>query len=128
MGIPCLLAYILPPRFFKKTVTFANPFQKMLEWVLSMSADQLIKEIDEKDAILPKDFLDDSSRDQLIQELEEIYSAHKDRLQSESGFKEKYIELVSYVYYWALSSGEYKDKKIFDESLINYLTNNQSSE
>lgn len=93
-----------------------------------MSADQLIKEIEEKDDILPKDFLDDSSEDELISEIEEIYKDHRSLLDSEPGFKDKYIELVSYVYYWALSSEKFKDKQVFDPLLIEYLTKNQASD
>lgn len=87
-----------------------------------MSTDNLVKEIEERDYILPKDILKQTSEDELVKQLEEIFSKHKKRIAEEPEFRRKYIELVNYVIILNLRKAKKEQKKsLFDKDLIQYL-------
>ncbi len=89
-----------------------------------MSTDDLIKTIEEEEYILPKDILKNTSEDQLIKELEEIFEKYQKKIEEEKSFRSKYTELVNYVFFLNLSRSESKKKQHpLNENIVNYLLN-----
>jgi len=87
-----------------------------------MSTTKLIKELEKEEFVLPKDILDKIDEEELIKQIEEIYSKHHDILQREENFRHKYIDLVSYLLFVNIQRTKSKKKsKIFSENLITYL-------
>ncbi len=87
-----------------------------------MNTAQLVKELESNEYILPKDILARVSEEDLVREIEEIFKAYPQKIETEENFRSKYIELVNYLLISNLRREEKTRKKyLFDKNLINYL-------
>lgn len=85
-----------------------------------MTTEELITQLEKQDYILPKDILSHTDIDTLILQIEEIYQKHKDQIKEKQNFRNKYMELISYIYYVKLDNNK-PEEKLFSDTLINYL-------
>ncbi len=91
-----------------------------------MSAKDLVKQIESKDYILPKDIMEKMSEAELIELIEEIYKNYRKKLENEIEFRQRYTELVNYVFV-TNSYKEKKKKNLFDRSMINFLLSSEAT-
>lgn len=87
-----------------------------------MTKDTLIKELKDKDEILPQELLSESSIEVLTKNLATIFESEKDELMENARFRNNFTETVNYVYLSVLSSApDKRNKKIFSDNLITFL-------
>lgn len=87
-----------------------------------MSTKDLINEIEKNEYILPKDILEGLTEAELINEIEEIFNKHKKKLENDVLFRQKYTELVNYIFVTNVyKPKKNKKKEIFDKKIIKYL-------
>ena len=85
-----------------------------------MTTDELVKWIDSQEYILPKAILDKISKKQLVIEVEEIYKNYPAKLDDQS-FRNKYTDLVSYLYQLSFSSKGKHNQIFIDPNVVTFL-------
>ncbi len=87
-----------------------------------MSTDQLVKTIEEQEYILPKNILQNMSEEELIKEIEEIFNKYQEKIDNESEFRRKYMELINYVFVLNIRRDKAHQKKtLFNKDIIQHL-------
>lgn len=87
-----------------------------------MTTEQLFKELKQKDILLPKEILTDTSLSNLVNSLIEIFDNHREELEQDEKFRTNFTELINYVYLITLSEKpSTRNKNIFSNQLTSFL-------
>lgn len=92
-----------------------------------MTKENLVKELQHSDTILPAVILRDMTSEQTAVVLAEVFKTYKQELLHNRKFRDNFTELVNYIYLLNLNKEPTKRKKnLFSTSLTSFLLNPQS--
>lgn len=88
-----------------------------------MTTDELLRLIErEDDYLLPQELMQQTTEKELIHELEVIFDKYQTRLQEEVKFRDRYLELVNYVFFRQLSRSSSTPKRNpFNNDVVSFI-------